>query len=421
MASLKRRQLLLGAAAAGGLWWLKPGNAGGAYSPYFDSLNRELQANRVSQPRIILDLDKIDANIAAVNRSIRQPKTWRVVVKSLPSMPLLQYIMQRGQTNALMVFHQPFLNQVADNFPDADVLMGKPLPVAAAAKFYQKLGDASAFNPGRQLQWLIDTPERLAQYHALAQGMGLKLRVNLELDIGLHRGGFASAEPLLAALKQIEDDPAHLALAGFMGYEAFIAKLPGKEGNLAKAKRSYQDLVNVAQQAHPQLFAEGLTYNIAGSQTYKLYEDDDFFNDICAGSGVVMPTDFDMPTLAEHQPAAFIATPILKKYDSVQISGLEAAAPLFSAWNPNRQQAFYTYGGNWLADYENPPGLVANSIWGHSSNQEMVNASLAVDLRVDDFIFLRPHQSEATFLQFGDLVTLRGGRIDGVWPVFTES
>jgi D-serine deaminase-like pyridoxal phosphate-dependent protein len=169
------------------------------------------------------------------------------------------------------------------------------------------------------------------------------------------------------------------------------------------------------------LFSRPVTLNIAGSQTYQLYRDDTFFNDLCAGSGLVMPTDFDMPTLAKHQPAVFIATPVLKKYSSVQVAGLEFASQLFSVGNPNRQQAFYIYGGNWQAGYESPPGLKRNAIWGHSSNQEMVNASNKVTLAVDDFVFLRPHQSEFVFLQFGDLITVRKGEIGESWPVFQET
>jgi D-serine deaminase-like pyridoxal phosphate-dependent protein len=36
---------------------------------------------------------------------------------------------------------------------------------------------------------------------------------------------------------------------------------------------------------------------------------------------------------------------------------------------------------------------------------------------VDDFLFLRPVQSEAVLLQFGDLVAIRGERIEQRWPV----
>ena len=48
----------------------------------------------------------------------------------------------------------------------------------------------------------------------------------------------------------------------------------------------------------------------------------------------------------------------------------------------------------------------------------MVNGSRAVGLQVDDQVFLRPQQSEAVLLQFGDLLALRGGRIVERWPVY---
>jgi len=416
----KRRGVLLGAAALAGAWWLRPNDEGGPYTPYFEQLNQALKEGGIARPRMLLDLDQMDANIDAISNSVAAPKTWRVVVKSLPSIDLLEYIMARANTNALMGFHQPFLTEVAARIPTADVLMGKPLPVAAVARFYDTLPQ-SEFRPERQLQWLIDSEERLLQYQELAQAKGLKLQIALELDIGLHRGGFDTPESLAGVLDEVAADPEHLELSGFMGYEAFLAKLPGQAGRLEKAKALYRELVAAVRQRQPQLFERELTYNIAGSQTYTLYEDEEFFNDLSAGSGVVMPTDFDMPTLAQHRPACYIATPVLKQYDRVLIPGVEAAAPLFAAVNPNRQQAFYTYGGNWLADHENPPGLVNNSLWGYSSNQEMVNASNRVDLAVGDFIFMRPRQSEAVFLQFGDLLTVRGGALESAWPVFKET
>ena len=119
--------------------------------------------------------------------------------------------MARANTNALMVFHQPFINEIAQSIPQADVLIGKPMPVNAAATFYQKL-IPGGFDPQTQLQWLIDSPERLAQYQKLARQFGVRLRINFELDVGLHRGGFL--ESMLAIIKA---DPEHLEFAGFMG------------------------------------------------------------------------------------------------------------------------------------------------------------------------------------------------------------
>ena len=419
---MKRRSFLLGTGTAviAAAAVLRESDQGGPYSPYFKSLNSSLQHTGLAAPAMIIDLDKLDANIDQVRNFIRAPKTYRIVVKSLPSLPLLQYIMQRANTNALMAFHQPFLNTIASECPAADVLMGKPLPVAAAARFYRQLKPGK-FDPQQQLQWLIDTPQRLAQYQSLAQSLGVKMRLAMELDIGLHRGGFGDSVSLISALDTIAADPAHLEFSGFMGYEAHIAKLPGMQRVLRNAVGSYKEFYTAGKASHPALFSSRLTLNTAGSQTYQLYRDDTFFNDLCAGSGLVMPTDFDIPTLASHRPAAFIASPVLKKYDSVQLAGLEWAAGIFALSNPNRQQAFYIYGGNWQAEYESPAGLKRNAIWGHSSNQEMVNASNRVTLNVDDFVFMRPRQSEFVFLQFGDLVTVRDGAVSDAWPVFQQT
>jgi D-serine deaminase-like pyridoxal phosphate-dependent protein len=57
-------------------------------------------------------------------------------------------------------------------------------------------------------------------------------------------------------------------------------------------------------------------------------------------------------------------------------------------------------------------------VYGRSSNQEMVNGSNAVGLVVEDQVFLRPTQTEAVLLQFGDLLAVRGGKIVEVWPVY---
>ncbi len=39
------------------------------------------------------------------------------------------------------------------------------------------------------IQWLIDTKQRLQQYLEIAQLYALSLHVNIEIDVGLHRGG----------------------------------------------------------------------------------------------------------------------------------------------------------------------------------------------------------------------------------------
>ena len=190
---------------------------------------------------------------------------------------------------------------------------GKPMPVAAAARFYDQ-HDGSGFDPSRQLQWLIDSNQRLAQYQQLARQLNMPMRINLEIDVGLHRGGLGSVEELAEVVRVIEADSL-LTFSGFMGYE----------------------------------------------------------------------------------PASVMA------------------------WlNPNRERAFFIYGGYWKAVPESPAGLSVNPIYGHSTNQEMLNGSASIDLRQDDWVFLRPTQSEHVFLQFGDIAVYDNGEIIDRWPVFTQ-
>ena len=76
----------------------------------------------------------------------------------------------------------------------------------------------------------------------------------------------------------------------------------------------------------------------------------------------------------------------------------------------------FCYSGNWLAVNESPPGLSPYFAY-ISSNQQGYTGSDMVDLKIDDFIFLRPTQSEAVLLQFGDLVMVRGSNIVNRWSV----
>lgn len=420
----KRSLLVVGILVLLLLVLVRPSDEGVPYNDYFSALNDELRANGPARPVLVLDLDRLDSNLEVLQRHIRPPKAYRVVCKSLPSVALIEYILEKSGTNRAMVFHQPFINILAEEFPEIDLLLGKPMPVRAAEAFYDGLAPESAFDPARRLQWLIDSPARLEQYRRLARGRGLKMRINVEIDVGLHRGGLLRPEDLAPILEAIEGDPEHLAFAGFMGYEAHAAHaLPlvsSPARVLADVLARYRDFVEYGRERFPGLFDDVLTLNGAGSKTYQLYGEDTLVNDLSAGSGLVLPIDFDVPSLTGHVPALFIAAPILKKSGGTHIPYIEFLSSLISLWNPNRAWTFFLYGGQWMAEPESPAGLKINGLYGQSSNQQIFNASGAVDADVDDYVFLRPRQSEAVMLQFGDILVVRGGKIVKQWPVFRQ-
>lgn len=421
---MKRRQVI---AAAGALatagWWLGGRrDLGRNHEDYFSKMSVALDRASLARPTLVIDRERLFANIDVLMSHLQDKGyDYRVVAKSLPSVQLLEAVTRRSGTRRLMVFHQPFLNLVAQKLPDSDILLGKPMPVAAANRFYAELGSA-AFDPGRQLQWLIDTPQRAQQYAELARQRAISMRINLELDVGLHRGGIATDEDLVQCLGLIDNSPG-LELAGFMGYEPHVAKMPGLLGGpgaaFESAQQRYRHLLGTAESDLGRDLAS-LTLNAAGSPTYQLYTGEQAANELAAGSALVKPVDFDIETLADHHPAAFIATPVLKSLPTARVPGIESLDGLSAWFNPNRQQAFFIYGGYWKAEPESPKGLLTNPVFGRSTNQEMLNGSASIDLRPDDWVFLRPRQSEHVFLQFGDIAIYDSGQITDFWPVFSQ-
>jgi len=373
---------------------------------------------------MVVDLDLLDKNIEILKQQLNPKVDYRIVAKSLPSPGLLGYIMEKTNTQKLMVFHQPFLTSLANDYPQSDILLGKPMPVKAAEKFYQKLPNESPFNPSTQLQWLIDNEERISQYLKLAQQQNTLLQVNIEIDVGLHRGGLQRAEELDALLKIIDENQQYLRFSGFMGYDPHIVKLPSivksPEQAFVESQAIYQAFVDRLYQQAPNYKTQSLCFNGAGSPSLLLHKDNTVANELCAGSCLVKPVDFDIPSLSQFTPAAFIATPVLKKMAGTQLPALEFAKDTLSLWDQNKQQTFFIYGGKWLAQYESPKGLQGNGLFGTSTNQAIINGSNKVDINVDDHVFLRPTQSEFVFLQFGNLLTYRNEKLEIQWSVLSS-
>ncbi len=424
MLKLSRRHMIAGGAGLAGLAVLanRPSDKSGPRDPYFVSLQKALTDAGIATPTLVIDRARLNANIDTLMGHLPPGMGYRIVAKSLPSLDLIAHIRDRAGTDRLMTFNQPMLNTLSAHMPDASQLVGKPLPVVAAKTYFRLLSPQNVA-ASDQVQWLIDTPTRLAQYADLSKAVGRPFQVNIEIDVGLHRGGFVPGPDLAAALRTIADSR-HLKLAGFMGYEPHLPSLPTAFGWRAAAKQKaweiYRQCLRLAADAEGVERVPGLTRNAAGSPTYRYYQDTEIANEIAAGSCLVKPAHFDTELLEPHVPASFIATPVIKA-SPTQMPGLEFLDGIKRFWDPNTQRTVFIYGGHWLADPVDPPGLAYNPTFGRSSNQEMLNGGAQLDIAPDGFVFLRPQQSEAVFLQFGDIAVFDDGAIVDRWPVFEAS
>lgn len=408
-----------------GLLFFKPKDKGAPYEEYFRDLNEELKRNGPGKPVILLDLDRLDSNLKVLKQTILAPLEYRVVVKSLPSLDLLRYIVKATGSKRLMVFHSGDIVMLLNDpeFGSFDILLGKPMPVSALADIFSKT-DPKRF---QQVRWLLDTPERVRQYSEFAKAKEIRLRISLEIDIGLHRGGFSTPTDSLQGLELIRKNSKNLILSGYMGYEPHVASVPVVLGDKISAMEKalqgsldlYEDFVKSGQSGYPELFQGDLVMNGGGSKTYKFYQKNPgVVNDVSLGSALVKPTDFDVESLGEHSPAVFIAAPILKRLSGTTIPFLESVSFLFPLWDPNRQVTYFTYGGAFLAKKESPKGLEDNSLFGASTNQGILNGSEKTGLKPDDYVFYRPTQSEKVMAEMGEIRLIRSGKLIGIWDCF---
>lgn len=396
------------------------------HSDYFTFLQQGLKNHKRAIPSLVLDLDRLDKNIVQLKSQLIEGAKYRIVVKSLPSLGFIKYLFEKTNSQELMVFHQPFLNIVSKEFgSEVNVLIGKPFPIKTCEYYYSTLDNTNGFNPDKQVQWLVDSLETTKKYIALAEKLNRPMLLNVELDIGLHRGGINSHEALKEILMLINNYKDTVTFSGFMGYDAHVTKIPpfimSQKEAFKKANDFYGSCIYLIKETFPQLWRENLTFNGAGSPSISLHKNGkSVINDISVGSALVKPTSFDIASLNGYVPSVFIAVPVLKKLAHTQLPSIEKLKKLITFLNPNFAISYYLYGGSWKGTYVSPRGVKENSLFGISTNQVMVTSSKNVDLAVDDFVFIRPYQSEFIFLQFPEILTFRKGEIIGSWDIFNQ-
>ncbi len=402
-----------GALAARILPGLRSADRGaGGHDPYFAGLEAALKRDGVAEPALVIDAQRLAANVEIVRGALAQSgHVLRVVTKSLPAPDLLAAVLDGAATQRMMVFNGVMLEEIAAFRPAADVLLGRPLPGVQVAAFVRRhAGDpAPAANPA----WLVDSERRLAQYAAIARAIGQRMRVSLEIDVGLHRGGVAGDAALAALIGAARAEPL-IEIVGLMGYDAHAAGRPSPAAEVERVVARYaraRDILTAALGGDPARFV----FNTAGSPTWRLHLADPAANEVAIGSAFVKPTHFDLPTLIDMLPAAFIAQPVLKAVRPALVPGLETRAADIARLDPNHARGFFLYGGYGDARPVSPPGLRFSPFFG---GRTLLAGSAAVALEEDDFVFLRPTESEGVLLAFGDLLVYDGAEISARWPTF---
>lgn len=386
----------------------------------FSRYAQALRSAGIAWPVLMVDIDVLDHNSAAVHSVLHAGQHLRLVAKSLPVPDLMRRVLGGWNSNRLMTFSTAMLQQIEAALPGMSHLMGKPTPVAALKAL---CGADGGVELAQRVVWLVDTNERVRQYADVANDLQVPLPVAVEVDVGLHRGGFAPGE-ISSGLHAIADR-SHLHFAGLMGYEPHLPALPRALGLRRTAEHAFEDGYAQAIASAAAVFGEEVLNttirNSAGSKTLAERATSTMFNDLSVGSLLVKPADFAAVTAPATQPAMFIATPVLKVVDQLQVPGFGGSRLAQLGLLRGARSGVYIHGGHWLADPVHPPGFTYSSVIGRSSNQELLVTRERAGVRVDDLFFLHPHQSEAVMLQFGPIAVISGDEVVDWWEPFAPT
>lgn len=372
-------------------------------SGYFDTLISAVEAAGLHRPVLVLDQARLRVNLSLVQQGVPDGVALRLADKSLPVPELLSRGFQELNCDQVMSFHLPLTAKVLAEFPTVQALMGKPMPVAAAAEFIKTNPNAD------RVTWLIDSDARLTEYRALAVETGQTLRVVFEVNIGLGRGGLDAPGVLASCLRVTPP----LVPCGVMGYEAHVNALPKLLGGGAPAQqRAMERLSAFVEKLGP---GQRQIINTGGSSTVLGLPSSGPANDITLGSIMVKPSDFDQKINGEVQPALFIVTPVLKTC-AHGIPGNDRLSEVLRRTRVIRDRIAFAYGGKWMAHPVYPRGLTASPFFSASSNQH--GLCLPKGKAPPSHFVFRPTQSEAVLQQFDAIYTFDGTAITGQMKPF---
>jgi D-serine deaminase-like pyridoxal phosphate-dependent protein len=136
----------------------------------------------------------------------------------------------------------------------------------------------------------VDDATNAAALSAAAQATGVRLRVLIEVDIGMNRCGVEPGEPALALARRLSELPG-LRFEGLMGYEGHCVMIPDPEERRRKAAASLQLLIDTVALLRSGGIPVGIVSS-GGTGTYRITGRCDGVTELQVGSYATMDSQY---------------------------------------------------------------------------------------------------------------------------------
>ena len=349
--------------------------------------------NDLDTPALCVDLDVLEANIAAMAAACRAKGVdWRPHSKCYKSPVIGKKLLEAGA-----------IGLTCAKLGEAEVMAAggiTDLLIANQIAGPQKMQRLVELRRQADPIVCVDHPDHIRQIGAALHEAGLTVRVLIEVDIGLHRAGAAPGEASLALARQIAATPG-LEMAGVMGYEGHLLRIEDPQQK-AEQIHAALDLLVATRDA---IVAAGLPCPIVS----------------CGGTGSYLYT-LEHPGITEIQAGGAIMMDVFyrRQCGVTQFNNaLTVVTTVVSRPAPDR--AIVDAGRKTMnMELNLPEALSHQGVEVKSLSAEhgaLALAPEAQDLRIGDRVEFIPGYSDFTCVLHDRFYGIRQGRLEEIIPL----
>ena len=381
-----------------------------------------LSATRL--PAALVDLDAVDANIAAVLAAVEDTNvTIRVATASVRCTALLRHIIEKGtpRIRGLMTFHAHETALLAELGFD-DMLCAYPVGRRDEADVFGRLSAE-----GRCVTATVDDPHHLRLLSEAAERHDTEIAVCIDLDvswrpfgdthIGVRRSPLRDSEQVRAFAQLVTEAPG-LRLDGLMAYESQVATLqdrtrgdrlkdPMRRIIKSQSRSLAADRRGAALEALEDSKLKPAFVNGGGTGSLHSTVNDPSVTEISVGSGFTCPHLSDGFSDLSLAPAAFFALGVVRSSDADHIT---CAGGGYIAGGPT--------GTDRMPLVHSPPGLETIPLEGYGAVQTPFKIVGEARPDIGDPIICRPARSGELMERFDEVHFVRGDQIETTVPTY---
>lgn len=349
--------------------------------------------NEIDTPILCVDLDVMEANIRAISGQCRQHSVgWRPHIKSHKSPRIARKLIDAGA-----------IGVTCAKLGEAEVMAAAGIEELLVANMIvgpKKLARLVDLRRQTDLLVCVDHPLQAEAFDEVMRAAGLRLRVLVEVDLGMNRVGVAPGDATLRLAGTVDQLPG-LQLAGIMGYEGHLLGLADPQEKDSRIRETLGWLVETKEL----LLRAGLPCPIVS----------------CGGTGSFAQA-VRQPGITELQAGGGIFMDAFYRYGCHVDQGDFALTVLATVVSrPTTERAVIDAGRKTMNVDVHPAFVVGRSdIQVESLSAEHGSLRLAPsaqDLPIGHRLEIVPGYSDLTCVLHDYMYGFRGNRLEVIWPL----